>query len=166
MTLMAALRYSESMQRHQRNLLTLVSLLLFTFSTLVFAKTPDGFEIQINGQNGAANFPAGRSGRSGMDSAIRVTLTFNNTKIGKIKVTKVEGAFFGADGTELEKVSAGPLEIPSKGSDMVGLFYSNPSNLYEFTLKGTVTYEKDGKTTTVPFTADAASLVQPRIVNF
>ncbi len=150
----------------KQKLVTLIGLLVLSLCSLGFAQTSDGLEIQISGQNGSADFSANRTTSRSMDSAIRVLLTCNNTKLGKITITKVEGVFYDADGKELEKVSAGPVVIPSKGSEIIGLYYPNLEQLYEFTLKGTVTFEKGGKTTTVPFSADASSLVLPRIVNF
>lgn len=163
MTRTETLGYPKIMQKQK--LVVLVSLLVLSLSSLVFAQKSDNLEVKISGTNGAANFSSpGRT--TSADTAIRVVLTLNNTKVGKIKVTKIEGTFFGADGTELEKVSAGPVVIPSKSSEIVGLSYMNSERLYEFTLKGTVTYEKDGKATTVPFTADPASLVSSGVVNF
>lgn len=164
MTTTATLGYPTIMQKQK--LAALVSLIVLSLGSLVYAQKTDSLEVKVSGSNGSANFSAGQGRTALGDTAIRVILTLNNTKVGKIKVTKIEGTFFGDDGKELEKVSAGPVVIPSKSSEIVQLSYMNSERIYEFTLKGTVTYEKDGKATTVPFSADPESLVRNGVVNF
>lgn len=121
----------------------------------VTAQGEGDLKLSVTSTNGATFTGVGnRAGAAGGDTAIRVTVTLFNAKMGKVKVTNVEGVFTDAEGKELGRDSVGPIEIPSKGNEQAVLYLGNGGGLYQFKVNGTVTYEKNGKVHTMPFSLD------------
>ena len=143
-----------------RNAFTLLLALLFLAAPSMADNPP--LQVTTNVTNGATYADAAPVGPDNVqpDTAIRIFVNVTNRSATRVKVTKIACTFFDSEGHELSRDEAQPMELRSRQQGSAVLYYYNPSALYAFKAVGTVQYQQDGKTFSVPINVSEAQVPQ------
>ena len=144
-----------------RNALPFLLALLCLASPPVFADNPP-LQVTTSVTNGATYADAATVGPDDVqpDTAIRIFVNLTNRSGSRVKVTQVACTFFDSEGKELSRDEAQPMELRARQQGTAVLYYYNAAALYAFKAVGTVQYQQDGKTFSIPFNVSEAQVPQ------